>query len=112
MKVRTRIKEDFDKVFRTFDAILTPTSPTVAFKIGERTQDPLEMYLSDICTISANLAGIPAISVPCGFSKEGLPIGLQLLTKPFDESTLFQLAYAFEQSTEFHKRRPTLGGVK
>lgn len=105
MKVRTKIKNDFDEVFKRVDAVVTPTSPTVAFRLGEKTQNPLEMYLSDIYTISANLAGIPAISIPCGFSG-GLPIGLQLLGKPFDESALFQLAYAYEQSTGHHKRRP------
>ncbi len=95
LKARTLIKKDFDKVFGKFDAILTPTSPTTAFKIGERTDDPISMYLSDIYTISANLSGNPAISVPCGFSKAGLPIGLQILTKPFDESMLFRVAYTY-----------------
>lgn len=109
LKVRTRIKEDFDKVFgKVCDCIVTPTSPTAAFKIGERTEDPLSMYLSDVFTISANLAGIPAISVPCGFTKDGLPIGLQVLAKPFDEETIFRAAYAFEQSTDHHKRTPKL----
>ncbi len=104
-KVRTLIKNDFDKVFEQFDAVITPTSPTTAFKIGERANDPLAMYLSDICTISANLAGIPALSLPCGFSKSGLPIGLQIMTKPFAEEMIFRIAHSYEQSTEWHKRK-------
>jgi len=104
-KVRTLIKDDFNKVFRDFDAIITPTSPTVAFKIGEKMKDPLKMYLSDIFTISANLAGIPGISIPCGFNKDNLPIGLQILGKPFEEETILRIAYAYEQNTEWHKRR-------
>ncbi|HLF18534.1 MAG TPA: Asp-tRNA(Asn)/Glu-tRNA(Gln) amidotransferase subunit GatA, partial [Candidatus Omnitrophota bacterium] len=96
LKVRTLIKRDFENAFKNFDAILTPTAPTTAFKIGEKTDDPLSMYLSDIYTISANLSGIPAISIPCGFSKEGLPIGLQLMAKPFNEEMLFRIAYAYE----------------
>ncbi|MFH1360122.1 MAG: Asp-tRNA(Asn)/Glu-tRNA(Gln) amidotransferase subunit GatA [Candidatus Omnitrophota bacterium] len=107
-KVRTLIKNDFDKAFKELDAILTPTSPTTAFKIGERKDDPLAMYLSDVYTISANLAGIPAISIPCGFSKEGLPIGLQMMTKPFDEEMMFRLAHAYEQKTPWHKQKPSL----
>jgi aspartyl-tRNA(Asn)/glutamyl-tRNA(Gln) amidotransferase subunit A len=108
-KVRTKIKEDFDNAFRGFcDCIVTPTSPTPAFKIGERTYDPLSMYLSDIYTIPANLAGLPAISIPCGFSGNGLPIGLQVLARPFDEETIFRASYAFERNTDFHKRRPKL----
>jgi aspartyl-tRNA(Asn)/glutamyl-tRNA(Gln) amidotransferase subunit A len=104
-KVRTLIKRDFEEAFKVCDAILTPTSPTCAFKIGEKVDNPLQMYLSDIFTISTNLAGIPGISVPCGFSKEGLPIGLQILGKHFNESTLFKVAYAFEQATEWHKKK-------
>ncbi len=107
-KVRTLIKDDFDRVFSEFDAILTPTSPTTAFRIGEKSDDPLAMYLSDIYTISANLAGIPAMSLPCGFSKKGLPIGLQLLAKPFAEKMIFQIAYSFEQATQWHKRKVDL----
>lgn len=107
-KVRTRIKEDFDNAFKLCDLIVTPTSPTPAFKIGEKASDPLGMYLSDVYTIPANLAGLPAISVPCGFSKEELPIGLQMLAKPFDEETIFRAAYSFEQATEHHKRKPKL----
>ncbi|KPK98986.1 MAG: glutamyl-tRNA amidotransferase [Omnitrophica WOR_2 bacterium SM23_72] len=107
-KVRTLIKQDFDKVFEECDCILTPTSPTPAFKIGEKIDDPLKMYLSDIYTISANLAGLPAISVPCGFTKKGLPVGLQLLAKAFDEETLFRMAYTYEQNTPWHKMKPKL----
>ena len=107
-KVRTKIKEDFDNAFKLCDLIVTPTTPTPAFKIGEKTKDPLSMYLSDIFTISANLAGLPAISIPCGFSKGPLPIGLHMLAKPFDEETLFRAAYAFEQNTDYHKRKPDL----
>ena len=108
LKVRTLIKRDFDKVFENFDAVITPTSPTCAFKIGEKVNNPLSMYLSDIYTISANLAGIPAISIPCGFSKNGLPIGVQLMAKPFNEEMLFRIAYSFEQNTQWHKRKPNL----
>lgn len=107
-KVRTRIKEDFEKAFQECDCMVTPTSPTPAFKIGERTADPLSMYLSDIFTISANLAGIPAISLPCGFTGKGLPIGLQILAKPFAEETIFAAAHAFEQNTDFHEQKPNL----
>ena len=108
LKVRTLIKRDFDNVFKDFDCIVTPTSPTPAFKIGEKAQNPLQMYLSDILTISANLAGIPAISIPCGFTKAGLPVGLQILAKPFAENTLFQTAYTYEQATQWHKIKPKL----
>jgi len=108
LKVRTLIKQDFDKVFEEFDCLVTPTSPTAAFKIGEKIEDPLKMYLSDIYTISANLAGIPAISVPCGFTKKGLPVGLQILAKPFGEELLFKVASDYEQSTPWHKMKPKL----
>ena len=106
--VRTLIKNDFDEAFRSVDVIVTPTAPTAAFYIGEKTQDPLQMYLSDIFTISVNLAGIPAISVPCGFTSENLPVGLQILGRPFDEQTILQAAHAFEKATEWHKRKPRL----
>jgi aspartyl-tRNA(Asn)/glutamyl-tRNA(Gln) amidotransferase subunit A len=105
LKVRTLIKQDFDKAFEKYDCIITSTSPTPAFKIGERVEDPLRMYLSDIFTISANLAGIPAISIPCGFTEGGLPIGLQILTRPFDEEMLFRVAYTYEQNTDWHLRK-------
>ncbi|MCC7201365.1 MAG: Asp-tRNA(Asn)/Glu-tRNA(Gln) amidotransferase subunit GatA [Nitrospirae bacterium] len=104
-QVRTLIKGDFDKAFEKVDAILTPTSPTPAFKIGERSDDPLQMYLSDIFTISANLAGIPAISIPCGFTENNLPVGLQILGRHFDEERVLQVAYAYEQATAWHKMR-------
>src|SRR3990172_7655950 len=107
-KVRALIKKDFEDAFKTCDAIITPTSPTTAFKIGEKTQDPLQMYLSDIFTISANLAGLPGLSVPCGFDSDGLPIGMQVIGKHFDETTVLRLAYAYEQSTEWHKRKPRM----
>ena len=108
LKVRTLIRNDFSTAFQRCDAILTPTSPTPAFRLGERTDDPLQMYLSDIFTISVNLAGIPAISVNCGFTPGGLPIGLQLMGKPFDEATILKLADAYEQATPHHRRRPDL----
>ncbi len=108
LKVRTLIKQDFDNVFKDFDCIVTPTSPSPAFKIGEKTSDPLKMYLSDIYTISVNLAGIPAISIPCGFTKKGLPVGLQILAKPFNEEMLFKVAYAYEQNTPWHTMKPKL----
>jgi aspartyl-tRNA(Asn)/glutamyl-tRNA(Gln) amidotransferase subunit A len=107
-KVRTLIKKDFDDAFKKCDAIITPTAPTTAFKIGEKMEDPLKMYLSDIYTISVNLAGLPALSLPCGFDSEGLPIGMQIVGKHFDESTVLGIAYAYEQSTEWHKRKPRL----
>ena len=107
-KVRALIKQDFDNVFKECDCIITPTSPTAAFKIGERSQDPLSMYLSDIYTVSVNLAGIPAISIPCGFTKDKLPIGMQIIAKPFAEETIFRTAYTYEQNTNWHKERPNL----
>lgn len=107
-QVRTLIMRDFEEAFRQVDIILTPTTPTAAFKVGEKTADPLQMYLSDIFTISVNLAGVPGISIPCGFTQNNLPIGLQLIGKHFDEETILKAAYAFEQSTEWHKRKPAL----
>jgi aspartyl-tRNA(Asn)/glutamyl-tRNA(Gln) amidotransferase subunit A len=107
-QVRTLIKHDFDDAFRSVDIIATPTAPTAAFKIGEKSADPLQMYLSDIFTISVNLAGIPGISIPCGFTKSKLPIGLQLLGKHFDEESILRAAFAYEQATEWHKKRPKL----
>jgi aspartyl-tRNA(Asn)/glutamyl-tRNA(Gln) amidotransferase subunit A len=107
-KVRTLIMEDFKKVFATCDALVSPVAPTPAFPIGDKVNDPLTMYLSDIFTLSANLAGIPGISVPCGFSSNGLPIGLQILGQHFDESTLFRIAHHFEQTTDVHLRKPSL----
>ncbi len=107
-QARTLIKRDFDEAFKQVDVIATPTAPTAAFKIGEKSADPLQMYLSDIFTISVNLAGIPGISVPCGFTKNNLPIGLQLLGRHFDEESVLRAAYAYEQATEWHKRRAKL----
>lgn len=107
-QVRTLIKQDFDNAFKDVDVIVTPTSPSAAFKIGEKATDPLQMYLSDIFTISVNLAGVPAISIPCGFTKDNLPVGLQIIGRHFDEESIFKLAYAYEQSTEWHLRRPSL----
>ncbi len=109
-KVRTLIKNDFEKVFEDYDVIVGPTTPTPAFKVGEKIDDPLTMYANDILTIPVNLAGVPGISIPCGFSSEGLPIGLQIIGKHFDESTIYRTAYAFEQATDHHNRRPNLGG--
>jgi aspartyl-tRNA(Asn)/glutamyl-tRNA(Gln) amidotransferase subunit A len=108
-KVRTLIRNDFLRAFEKVDAILTPTSPTAAFKIGEKSEDPLQMYLSDIFTISCNLAGICGISLPCGFTKNPkLPIGLQILGKPFGEETMLRLAHAYEQSTSWHREKAPL----
>jgi aspartyl-tRNA(Asn)/glutamyl-tRNA(Gln) amidotransferase subunit A len=108
-KVRTLIRQDFIKAFEKVDAIVTPTTPTPAFKIGEKSDDPMQMYLSDIFTISCNLSGMCGISLPCGFSANPkLPIGLQLLGKPFGESTILKLAHAYEQSTEWHTQKPPL----
>ncbi|MBI4343556.1 MAG: Asp-tRNA(Asn)/Glu-tRNA(Gln) amidotransferase subunit GatA, partial [Candidatus Omnitrophica bacterium] len=106
LKVRTLIKRDFDEAFKRCDVIAMPTSPSPAFRLGEKLDDPLQMYLSDIYTISANLAGVPALSLPCGFSRDGLPIGLQLLAAPFKEETLLRTAYAYEQATQWHQQAP------
>jgi len=111
-KVRTLIKRDFDRVFAEVDAIITPTAPTTAFKIGEKSSDPLSMYLSDIYTISANLSGLPAISLPCGFNQRGLPIGLQIITKAFDEARLLQIAHNYERATNWRKHKPSLTILK
>ncbi len=113
LKVRELIKQDFEKVFETVDCLVTPTSPTVAFKFGEKVDDPLTMYLSDIYTVSANIAGIPALSLPCGFAKAKdadieLPVGLQLMGKHFDETTSLRAAYNYEQSTNWRERKPQL----
>jgi aspartyl-tRNA(Asn)/glutamyl-tRNA(Gln) amidotransferase subunit A len=103
-KVRTLIRREFDAAFEKYDALVTPTSPTVPFKIGEKTDDPLAMYLSDVCTLPINIAGVPGISIPAGFV-DGLPVGMQFIGKHFREETLFNIAYAYEQATEWHKRR-------
>ncbi len=106
LKVRRLIREDFDRAFAACDVILSPVTPTAAFKLGELIDDPLAMYLSDIYTISANLAGLPGIAIPAGMTKGGLPIGLQLLGPPFSEETLFRAARMFEGQTTWHTRRP------
>jgi aspartyl-tRNA(Asn)/glutamyl-tRNA(Gln) amidotransferase subunit A len=105
-QVRTLIRRDFEQVFARCQAIVTPTTPTTAFRIGEKVTDPLEMYLSDIFTISVNLAGLPGLALPCGFDRGGLPIGLQIIGRPFDELTVLQTGYAYEQATEWHDRKP------
>jgi len=107
-QVRTLIRRDFDEAFKDCDVILTPTTPSAAFKKGEKTNDPLTMYLSDIFTISCNLAGIPGISIPCGMTSNGLPIGLQLLAPSLEEARLLQAAYAFEAATDWHTKKPNL----
>ncbi len=104
-KVRTLIMHDFIRALEQVDVILTPVAPTPAFKIGEKVNDPLQMYLSDIFTIPVNLAGTCGMSVPAGFSSDGLPIGLQLIGRPFGEETIIRAAYTFEQATEWHKRK-------
>jgi len=106
--VRTLIRRDFKAAFEGVDLIAAPVTPSPAFKLGEKLQDPLQMYLSDIYTISVNLAGIPAISISCGFSRGGLPIGLQLLGKPFQEDVLLRGAYAYEQATEWRLKKPPI----
>ncbi|HXC51547.1 MAG TPA: Asp-tRNA(Asn)/Glu-tRNA(Gln) amidotransferase subunit GatA [Candidatus Limnocylindrales bacterium] len=108
MRVRTLIRRDFEEAFRTCDAIVTPTAPGTAFAIGSRTDDPLKMYLSDVLTISAPLAGLPAMSVPCGFDSDGMPIGLQLIGRPLDEQTLLGIAASYEDATAWHERLPEL----
>jgi aspartyl-tRNA(Asn)/glutamyl-tRNA(Gln) amidotransferase subunit A len=108
LRVRSLIARDFREVFEACDCLVGPTSPTVAFEAGEKTRDPLEMYLSDVYTVPPNLAGIPGISVPCGFDEEGMPVGLQIMAKQYDEETLLRVAYTFEEATEFHKRRPEI----
>lgn len=106
-KVRTLIRREFDQAFEKYDALVTPTSPTVPFKIGEKVDDPMQMYLSDVCTLPINIAGIPAISVPAGFA-DGLPIGMQIIGKPFDEETVLHIAFAYEQATDWHNKRPAI----
>ena len=107
-QVRALITKDFERAFEVCDAIVTPTAPTTAFKLGEKTGDPLQMYLSDIYTLSVNLAGLPALSLPCGLDADGLPIGMQIIGKHFDETTVLRLAYAYEQATEWHMQKPDL----
>ncbi len=106
-KVRTLIRREFDLAFEKYDALVTPTSPTVPFRIGEKMDDPLQMYLSDVCTLPVNIAGLPAISIPAGFA-DGLPIGIQIIAKPFAEETLLKIAHAYQQVTDWHKKRPEI----
>jgi aspartyl-tRNA(Asn)/glutamyl-tRNA(Gln) amidotransferase subunit A len=108
-QVRTLLREDYEKAFASVDVVATPTTPTAAFKLGEKTDDPLQMYLADIFTVSANLAGLPAISIPCGFSPAGVPIGLQLTGRMFDEAGLLRAADAYQRDTQWHTERPALG---
>ena len=105
-KARTLVRQDFESALRQCDAIVAPTTPTTAFHIEEMTEDPLRMYLSDIFTVPANLAGLPALSLPCGFDRAGLPIGMQVIGRPFDEATVLRLGHAFEQATDWHRRKP------
>ena len=105
LKVRTLIKRDFDEAFKSVDAIVCPTSPTVAWNIGEKFDDPLAMYLADIYTVTANLATVPGMSIPCGFV-DGLPVGLQILAKPFDEYTMFRVGATYQDRTNWHKQSP------
>ena len=107
-KVRTLIKQDFEKAFASVDVLVCPTTPTTAFKAGEKTADPLSMYLTDLMTIPVNLAGLPGLSLPCGFDGQGLPIGLQIIGNVLREDQVLQTAYAYEQSTNWHKKSPTL----
>ena len=107
-KARTLVRQDFESALRQCDAIVAPTTPTTAFKIEEMTEDPLRMYLSDIFTVPANLAGLPALSLPCGFDRIGLPIGMQIIGRPFDEATVLRLGHAFEQATDWHRRKPEI----
>lgn len=112
-QVRTVVKKGFQKIFEKYDVLLTPTSPTVAFEIGTRASNPLEMYLADICTVSVNIAGIPAMSIPCGLDKKGMPIGFQLMGNHFAEETLYRAAYTYEQESNFRENKPTFqGGAK
>jgi aspartyl-tRNA(Asn)/glutamyl-tRNA(Gln) amidotransferase subunit A len=111
LKVRRLIAEDFQRVFDEFDVIVTPTTPTVAFCLGENNDDLLTLYRNDMLTVPINMAGLPAISIPCGFIS-GMPVGMQIVARPFAEGTIFKAAYAFEQTTDYHKARPDLGVKK
>jgi aspartyl-tRNA(Asn)/glutamyl-tRNA(Gln) amidotransferase subunit A len=105
-QVRTLIRRDFEHAFARCDALVTPVAPTTAFRIGEKTDDPLTMYLSDILTISVNLAGLPGLVVPCGADRAGLPVGLQVIGRPFDEATVLRIGAAYEQASDWHRRNP------
>jgi aspartyl-tRNA(Asn)/glutamyl-tRNA(Gln) amidotransferase subunit A len=107
LKVRTLIVQEFNQAFERFDALITPTSPTVPFRIGEKVDDPVQMYLSDVCTLPINIAGVPAISIPAGFA-DGLPVGMQAIGRPLGEEALLRIAFAYEQATEWHKKKPDL----
>ena len=107
-KVRTLIRQDFASAFEQVDAIISPTSPVTAFKLGEKTEDPLAMYLMDVFTLPCNLAGLPGVSLPCGFSASSLPIGLQVLARPFDEALMLRIARAFEREHDFFRKKPAL----
>ncbi len=108
LQVKAVIKQSFDKAFEKYDVILSPTAPTTALKMGENLSDPLKMYLGDIYTVSVNLAGLPSMVVPCGFDKEGMPIGLQLIGKPFGENGLLNMGYAYQQATDYHTKKPVI----
>jgi aspartyl-tRNA(Asn)/glutamyl-tRNA(Gln) amidotransferase subunit A len=110
-QVRTLVKGDFEAIFEEYDVVIGPTTPTTAYKIGEESDDPMVKYMNDMLTVPANLAGIPAISLPCGFSDEGLPIGLQIMGNHFQEETVYRAAHAYEQTTDYHKQRPNIGGI-
>ena len=110
LKVRRLVKEDYDKAFKDVDVIICPAAPSVAYKIGEKISNPLEMYLQDACTVPLNLAGLPGISVPCGYNKDKMPIGMQIIGKALDEETILRVAYTYEQSQSYHKDRAQLGG--
>jgi len=107
LRVRTLIRRDFEKTLKKCDVLVGPTMPILPFNLGEKIDDPLALYMCDVLTVPANLTGYPAASIPCGF-KNGLPIGLQIIGKPFDEGTILRVAYTFERNTDFHKRRPIL----
>ena len=110
-QVRTLVMKEFNKAFEKYDVIVTPTSPTTAFKLGEKSTNPMEMYLADICTVSVNIAGLPGISIPCGIDSEGLPIGMQIIGNKFEEEKIIKAAYAFEQELKFREKyKPTFKG--
>ena len=110
-QVRTLVKNEFDKAFSRYDLILTPTAPTVAYDIGTRSSNPLEMYLADICTVSLNIAGLPGISIPCGVDSNNMPIGMQLIGPRFGEETILNAAYTYEQATKFREKYKPQGGA-
>ncbi len=110
LKVRRLVKEDYDKAFKDVDVIICPAAPSVAYKIGEKIDNPLEMYLQDACTVPLNLAGLPGISVPCGYNKDNMPVGMQIIGKALDEETILRVAYTYEQSQSYHEDRAQLGG--